>query len=294
MTTVSCGNGKLAADGTPPDVSAHAVADQLPPAARLQYLVTPASNVIPLLPPQSPSRVPDHGADAPDTAMSLKSTSDSAATLATVNVRVVPGIDDLTTALIAGFAEVPKVSVPVTTVSPLNVTKVSRTAAELEKVRLLNVLDPLIALDTPAVDVNDTLLNVLLPPLKFTLGLGKIILDVPASSVIDAFKRNPFAVNVLLPRLTTREVETVLHMKDVIVTLKLFVENEPFSIVMFPVEVCAEPRPQAPPTPSRVMLAAIDTLLVVIVLPVVVELKVMRPVALQTVRNIGYVLRRSA
>ena len=160
MTTVSCANGKLAAAATPPDVNAHALSDQFPPATWLQYLVTPAANVIPLLPPQSPSRVPDHGADAPVTAISLKSTSDSAATLATVNVRVTPGTDDRTRVLNTGFAEVPQVSVPVTTVFPVKIIKVSRTAAVLAKVRLLNVLDPLIVLLVAPVDVNDTLLNV--------------------------------------------------------------------------------------------------------------------------------------
>jgi hypothetical protein len=51
-------------------------------------------------------------------------------------------------------------------------------------------------------------------------------------------------------------------------------------------DVNADPKVQPPPTPSKATPAAIDTLLVVIVLPVVVELKVMRPVALQTVPGI--------
>lgn len=84
---VSCANGKLFNAGAPPEDVAHAMAFQLPPAARFQYLVTPAPNVMLLLFRQLPSRVPDQVPDAPAATMSRKSTSDKVAILATVKVR---------------------------------------------------------------------------------------------------------------------------------------------------------------------------------------------------------------
>jgi len=86
---VSCARGKLLMFGVPPLLVAQPVADQLPPPARFQYLFAAAVNVMPLLPLQSPMRVPVAGAAAPAMAMSLKSTS-VRLTAAQVSVRVVP------------------------------------------------------------------------------------------------------------------------------------------------------------------------------------------------------------
>lgn len=74
-TAVSWGNGKLAAAGEPPLVVAQPVAPQLCAPAKFQYTVLAAGNVMLALPLQSPSRVPDQGADAPAAVISLKSTS---------------------------------------------------------------------------------------------------------------------------------------------------------------------------------------------------------------------------
>lgn len=112
MTTVSCASGKLATADAPPDVSAHAAADQKPPPTRFQYLLTPAANVMPLLPWQSPSRVPDQGADAPAAATSRKSTSDNAATAAAVSVLEAPNTTLRTSSLDVAVVVVPNVSVP--------------------------------------------------------------------------------------------------------------------------------------------------------------------------------------
>ena len=114
ITAVSCANGKLAAAATPPDVSAHAVADQAPLRAELQYFVVPAAKVTLVLPPALPKRVPDHGAEAPAIVMSRKSTSDNVATAATVSVRGVPKTLLRRDMRDVGVAAGPSVSVPVT------------------------------------------------------------------------------------------------------------------------------------------------------------------------------------
>ena len=75
MMQVSCGKGKLFTLGVPPDEVAHATAFQLPPAARLQYLLIPALNVILVLSPRLPNLVPVHGMVAPAAYISWKSTS---------------------------------------------------------------------------------------------------------------------------------------------------------------------------------------------------------------------------
>ena len=55
---VSCGNGKFAADGVPPDDNAQPNPVLAPPVTRFQYFATPVVNVMPELPPASPSLVP--------------------------------------------------------------------------------------------------------------------------------------------------------------------------------------------------------------------------------------------
>jgi len=120
------------------------------------------------------------------------------------------------------------------------------------------------------------------------------MVDVPASSVRDELKFTgafPDAVTVLLPSARLRVPAPALlnrPLVDVNVRLKLPVATSPFSRLNGVAldDVNADPKVQAPPTPLKTMPAAIVTLLVVIVLPAVVELKVIRPVALQTVPGI--------
>ncbi len=109
---VSCASGKLVMEGAPPLVVAHAADLQLPPAAKFQYLFTPAANVIPLLPLQSPKRGPLTGAAAPAIVMSRKSMSVGAATAAQVSVRAVPMVSDRTNVRIEASVPADSVSVP--------------------------------------------------------------------------------------------------------------------------------------------------------------------------------------
>lgn len=74
MIAVSCGNGKLAAAGEPPDVVAHPVADQFWLPAKFQYTFFAAGNVMFEFPPQSPSRVPVRAVEV--FVMRVKSTSE--------------------------------------------------------------------------------------------------------------------------------------------------------------------------------------------------------------------------
>ena len=92
-TTSSCGNGKLFAAGTPPDVVAQTVPVQLVVAAELQYTVFGVGNVIPELLPKSPPRVVAAGAAAPAITMLKKGVSDID-TAAHVIVRCVPTAEE--------------------------------------------------------------------------------------------------------------------------------------------------------------------------------------------------------
>ncbi len=97
----------------PPDVFDQLVLElQLAPAPTL-YTVLAASNVIPLLPLQSPSLVPLTGAAAPAMVMSRKSMSVSDATAAQVSVRVVPMVFDCKKCRIVALVPAESVSVPV-------------------------------------------------------------------------------------------------------------------------------------------------------------------------------------
>ena len=110
-TAVSCASGKLLTAGDAPELAAQPVADQLLLPARFQYTVLAASNVIPLLPLQSPKRVPDTGAAAPAIIMSRKSTS-VADTAAQVSVRVVPMASDRTKCRVVALVPAESVRVP--------------------------------------------------------------------------------------------------------------------------------------------------------------------------------------
>lgn len=146
---VSCAKGKLFTAGEPPLVVAQPTADQLPPAARFQYLFAAAVNVIPLLPLQSPMRVPEAGAAAPAMVTSRKSTS-VIDTAAAVMVRVVPMVLLWTKCRMVALVPAEKVSVPVTVW--LAVREMFFRPAEVIPVkdRLLKLLVPLKVLVPPA------------------------------------------------------------------------------------------------------------------------------------------------
>jgi len=140
---VSCANGKLLIAGVPPlDVAQLIAPPQLPPPARFQYLFAAAVNVTPLLPLQSPMRVPVAGAAAPAMVTSLKSTS-VIDTAAAVMVRVVPMVLLRQKCRMVASVPAEKVSVPV--MVWLAVTLMTFKPAEVMPVkdRLLKLLAPL-------------------------------------------------------------------------------------------------------------------------------------------------------
>lgn len=128
--------------GVPPLLVAQLVADQFPPAARFQYLLAAAVNVMPLLPLQSPIRVPEAGAAAPAMVMSRKSTS-VMDTAAAVIVRVVPIVSDRQKCRIAALVPAEKVSVPVTVWLAVRLMFFNPAAVMPVKDRLLKLLAPL-------------------------------------------------------------------------------------------------------------------------------------------------------
>jgi hypothetical protein len=89
-------------------------------------------------------------------------------------------------------------------------------------------------------------------------------------------------VTVLLPRLIVR----LLVLKDkklATETLWLLVVKAPFVKVMLLDEVSGSPRDQPPPTPLNTIATGSETPAVVIVLPLVVELNVIVPLAVHVV-----------
>jgi hypothetical protein len=117
------------------------------------YTVLGASNVIPLLPLQSPKRVPDTGAAAPAMVMSRKSMSVRDATAAQVSVRVVPRELDCTNVRTVASAPAESVKVPVIVWSAPNDTTLILEVVKAENDKLLNVL-------TPRIDIVDVVLAV--------------------------------------------------------------------------------------------------------------------------------------
>ena len=152
---VSCANGKLLMAGVPPLPVAQPIAPpQLPPAARFQYLLAAAVNVMPLLPLQSPNLVPEIGAAAPAIAMSRKSTSVApAANALTVRVRCVPSVSDARNNRYAAAVPEPKVKVPETVTLPDMETVCMPTLVRFEKDKLLKVVFPAIVVVAPAAGV---------------------------------------------------------------------------------------------------------------------------------------------
>lgn len=153
---VSCASGKLFASTLPPDDVAHPVADQLLLPARFQYLLAPAPKVMPELPLQSPSLVPDAGAAAPAMVMSRKSTS-VPENAAAVMVLVVPMVSDRQKCLIVAFVPAEKVRVPLTVW--LAASDISFRPADVKPVKdkLLNVFAPLSVTVPAPVLVKETL-----------------------------------------------------------------------------------------------------------------------------------------
>ena len=155
-TAVSWASGKLLTAGDPPELAAQPVADQLLLPARFQYRVTPAPKVIPLLPLQSPKRVPDAGAAAPAMVMSRKSTS-VPEKAAQVNVRVVPMVSERTKCRIVASVPADSVKVPVTVWLAVRETTFKPAAVMPVKDRLLKVLVPLMVNVPADVLVKETL-----------------------------------------------------------------------------------------------------------------------------------------
>ena len=154
---VSWAKGKLSMLGVPPLDVAQAIAPpQFPPAARFQYLLTPAPKVIPLLPFASPKRVPDTGAAAPAMVMSRKSAS-VPENAAVVIVRVVPMVSDRTKFLLVALVPAEKVSVPVTVWSAVREIFLKPTETRPVKDRLLKLFAPLIVTVPSLVLVKATL-----------------------------------------------------------------------------------------------------------------------------------------
>ena len=130
--------------GVPPLLVAQAMAPpQLPPAARFQYLLAAAVNVMPLLPLQSPMRVPEAGAAAPAMVMSRKSTS-VMLTAAAVMVRVVPMVSLRTKCRMVALVPAEKVRVPVTVWLADKAITFTPELVTPEKDKLLKLFTPLI------------------------------------------------------------------------------------------------------------------------------------------------------
>ena len=138
---VSCASGKLFAATLPPDDVAHPVADQLLLPARFQYLLAPAPKVMPELPLQSPSLVPDAGAATPAMVMSRKSTS-VRETAAQVRVRVVPMVFDCTNVRIVALVPAEQVKVPLMVWLAVTDTIFKPAAVIPVNDKLLNVFTP--------------------------------------------------------------------------------------------------------------------------------------------------------
>jgi len=211
---VSCASGKLLTAGEPPLDVAQAVADQIPPEGRFQYLLTAAVNVIPLLPLQSPKRVPAAGAAAPAITTSLKSTSVKE-TDAHVNVRTVPITSERTN--IRPVASVPAKQAKVPSMTWFDAsTKFETPSPNLPvTVKLLNVFEPVIdGVDNPE-EVNVTLLKA--TPSKAAMAAladDKFTWDEPPENVkLGAIAVAPkfiavFADNVIVP--DPRSIDLVL------------------------------------------------------------------------------------
>ena len=112
-----------------------------------------------VLPNALPMRVPDQGDDAPDAVMSLKSMSVMAVKVATDNVWAEPTVTDRSHNLATPVVPDPSVNVPLTVVVPpaSRATCPTPAAALAVKVRLLNVLLPVIETVPCAVLLNVTL-----------------------------------------------------------------------------------------------------------------------------------------
>lgn len=157
--TVSCANGKAFTLPVPPVDVSHGFNPefQFSPLPITQYLFTPAENVIPLLPLQSPKRVPLTGAAAPAMVMSRKSAS-VPEKAAQVSVRVVPMVSDCKNVLIVALVPAESVSVPVMVWLAVMLTVFTPAEVWPAKVKLLYVFAPFkVTVPVPVTPVNDTL-----------------------------------------------------------------------------------------------------------------------------------------
>ena len=153
---VSWARGKKLGSGVAPDDTVHPLLDQFPPPAKFQYLFEAAVNVIPLLPLQSPTRVPDAGAAAPAMVMSRKSTS-AMDTAAAVMVRVAPMVSLRTKVRPLALTPAGNVNVPFTVWLALSASCRKLAEPTDPKDRLLKVLAPLMVAVPTLVAVKLTL-----------------------------------------------------------------------------------------------------------------------------------------
>lgn len=260
-TTLSWAKGKLLLLTAPPEDKAQLPEeDQRALELLARYTVLAASNVIPLLPLQSPKRVPDTGAAAPAMMMSRKSMSVGVATAAQVSVRVVPRVLDCTNVRIVAL--VPAESVRV----PLIVWLADKTIAAIPAevlpatVRLLKVFEPLMMGEIMPEFVKLTLYKVWLLKSGEELVPVKSICDVPALKVSEARidsavpkLAEPDSVSVDDPKLTVLAL-LLFAIKLTQVRLKFAVSNAPLVTVKdTPVALKALPSVHSAPTPFTVI-----------------------------------------
>lgn len=196
--------------GVPPLVVAHAIAPpQFPPAMRFQYFGTPAPNVIPVFPLQSPKRVPLMGAAAPAMVMSRKSKSaEPAANVPTVNVRGVPITEEATSVRMVASVPAESVSVPVIVWSAPNEITLMPAAVLPANVKLAKVF-AVASVGFPVMAVNVTLLNVRPPIRVFAPVPERLKVEVPALNVrfVEIDVLNEVAEIVPEPKVMDRELE---------------------------------------------------------------------------------------
>ena len=131
---------------------------------------------------------------------------------------------------------------------------------------------------------NIAVLNAAPLPKMELLALASVIVDDPALRV------KPVPANITDPATATAELPSVRDrvnvpdvLSDATVNAKLFVENAPAVNVRLPPELNAPASVHPPPTPLKVTEGESVLPAVLIVFPVVVEVKVISPLALHTV-----------
>ena len=222
ITAVSCANGKLFTSTVPPEDRAQAVEFQLPPAAKFQYTVFAAVNVIFELFEQSPILVPDHVA-VPAPAISLKSTSVKLEMAAAVIVTLLRTVALYANILHAALTGAPKFKVPVTVMLLPILKTLIPDDDDLVMFMLENVLAPVITMPLELVAEKFTVPKVKPPPAKVNADVElQTIVDDPIEVVKLVAARVtgevPVNVSVLVPSVMFLTYVVVLEVKAVEVT----------------------------------------------------------------------------